>query len=259
MVIVTNWMGEGHPSQGHDTIENLSGCSQPLTNMPRLPKLDDEKLWQCALTHRSYANEHPQTSEHNERLEFLGDAVLGFLVGEFLYQRYPHLNEAQLTRLRSKLVDETQLSQLATALGIGELMRLGKGAIAEGGRSNPALLSDTLEAIVGAYFLEAGIEAVRTFIRSLFQDLADSLALAASATAADPLIDVKNRLQQWALSEFQQTPEYVLLEVSGPDHAREYTFEVRLAGHPYGTGRGRRKQDATKAAAADALKAIGLH
>jgi ribonuclease III len=221
-----------------------------------LPSFNDEQLWRCALTHRSYINEHPGIQEHNERLEFLGDSILGFLVSEFLFQRYPHLSEAQLTRLRANLVDETQLARFATELGIGEYMQLGKGAQKDGGRYNPALLSDTFEAIIGAYFLDAGLAAVREFIRALFCSVADNIAIPPTQTNSQHLIDVKNRFQQWALSEYGSNPEYFLIEEFGPDHAKAFTFGVRVNGIVYGTGTGRRKQDATKAAAEAALKKV---
>lgn len=227
--------------------------------MLNLPILKNQELWLCALTHRSYVNEHSDSDQHNERLEFLGDAVLAFLAGEFLYQRYPHLSEAQLTRLRAKLVDETQLAKFAVQLGIGKLMRLGNGAIKDGGRENPALLSDTFEAIIGAYFLDAGINAVREFVRPLFQSVADILMVSQSEVATTKnLLDPKNRFQQWALANFTQNPEYVIIEESGPDHAKQFTAQVKVQGTVYGSGKGRRKQEATKAAAEAALKTIGL-
>ncbi|ACK72333.1 Ribonuclease III [Gloeothece citriformis PCC 7424] len=227
--------------------------------MLNLPQLKNQQLWLCALTHRSYVNEHLEIKEHNERLEFLGDAVLAFVAGEFLYQRYPHLSEAQLSRLRARLVDETQLAKFAVQLGIGQLMRLGKGAIKDGGRENPALLSDTFEAIIGAYFLDAGIDAVREFVRPLFQSVADILMVAQSEIlTSEKLLDPKNRFQQWTLANFTQNPEYVIIEESGPDHAKEFTAQVKVQGIVYGIGRGRRKQEATKTAAEAALKKIGL-
>jgi ribonuclease-3 len=226
--------------------------------MSKLPTFKNEQLWLCALTHRSYVNEHPEIKEHNERLEFLGDSVLGFIVSEFLYQRYPEMSEAQLTRLRSQLVDETQLSKLASKLGIGELMRLGKGAIKDGSRHNPALLADTLEAIIGAYFLDVGIEATRQFIYSLFSSVAEDILVDKVAGNTTKLVDIKNRFQEWCLAEFSQNPEYFLIDESGPDHAKEFTYGVRINDRIYGVGKGRRKQDATKAAAAAALKIVGL-
>jgi ribonuclease-3 len=228
--------------------------------MIKFPKIRSEKLRLCALTHRSYVNENPDIFEDNERLEFLGDAILGFLVGELLFRRYPQLSEAQLTRLRSNLVDQSQLANLAGELGLGEQIRLGKGAIKDGGRQNPALLSDTLEALVGAYYLDAGLEAVREFVQALFQPIADRLIEPPinSQTPPTHLVDVKNRLQQWSLAQFGQNPEYFLIDESGPDHAKEYILGVRIQNKVYGVGQGRRKQDATKAAALEALRKIGL-
>lgn len=227
--------------------------------MLNLPSFKNQELWLCALTHRSYINENSDSPEHNERLEFLGDAVLAFIAGEFLYQRYPDLSEAQLTRLRAKLVDETQLAKFAVQLGVGKQMRLGKGAIKDRGRENPALLSDTFEAIIGAYFLDAGVDAVRDFVRPLFQSVADILMVSQSESATTRnLLDPKNRFQQWALASFTQNPEYIIVEESGPDHAKQFTAQVIVQGVVYGTGKGHRKQEATKAAAEEALKKVGL-
>lgn len=226
--------------------------------MPQLPTIKEENLLRQALTHRSYVNEHPDAGEHNERLEFLGDAVLGFLIGELLYKRYPEMSEAQLTRLRSNLVDEKQLAKFATQLGIGELIRLGKGAIKEGGRENPSLLSDTFEAYIAAYFLESGIEAVRKFVQPLFMAVADNIVFPQSDTNPKNLVDCKGQFQQWALANFAQNPEYFIIDESGPDHAKEFTAEVRVRKERYGVGTGRRKQDAEKHAAEAALKKLGL-
>ncbi|HBB31099.1 MAG TPA: ribonuclease III [Cyanobacteria bacterium UBA8803] len=226
--------------------------------MLQLPTIKNETLRLSALTHRSYINEHPQAGEHNERLEFLGDAVLGFLVGELLYNRYRDLSEAQLTRLRSNLVDEKQLAKFANQLGIGDLMRLGKGAIKEGGRHNPALLSDTFEAYIAAYFTESGIEAVRIFVQPLFTAVADSIVFPQSDGDSQNLVDCKGKFQQWALAQFVKNPEYFIIDTSGPDHAKEFTAEVRVNDTVYGVGKGRRKQDAEKGAAQAALKKVGL-
>ena len=223
-------------------------------DMRQLPIIKNETLRLNALTHRSYINEYPKAGEHNERLEFLGDAILGFVVGELLYKRYPDLSEAHLTRLRSNLVDEKQLAKFANQLGIGDLMRLGKGADKEGGRQNPALLSDTFEAYIGAYFLESGIDAVRDFIHPLFRRVADSIVFQPSDAEPKNLVDAKGRFQQWTLANFVQNPEYFIIDESGPDHAKEFTAEVRVNGKVYGVGTGRRKQDAEKRAAEAALK-----
>ena len=220
--------------------------------------IKDEKLRMCALTHRSYVNEHPEAGENNERLEFLGDAVLGFLVGEFLYKRYPKISEAEMTRMRSNLVDEKQLAKFATQLDMGKIMRLGKGAIKEGARRNPSLLSDTFEAYIGAYFLESGIEKVGDFVKPLFAPVAESLISSQSNIEGKNLVDFKSRFQQWALEKFVQNPEYIIIAESGPDHAKEFIAEVRVNNTVYGVGTGRSKQNATKSAAEDALKKVGL-
>ena len=226
--------------------------SPKYPNPPTLPTFKSENLWLQALTHRSYANENPG-NEHNERLEFLGDAILQFVVGDFLYRRYPHFAEAELTRLRSQLVDEKQLAKFAQILKIGEFIRLGNGAKKSGEQQNPSLLSDTLEAIIGAYFLDAGLEPVREFIHTLLLGVVEEFQ-----TTNFPKIDDKSRLQQWALAEFgpEGLPEYFLIEETGPDPAWEFTFGVRIQGKVYGQGKGVRKQEATKAAAIAALEKI---
>lgn len=229
----------------------------------KLPLFNNPALFNLALTHRSYVNEHPEAGEDNERLEFLGDAVLGFVVAQMLYQMYPTINEAQLTHMRSRLVDEQQLGKLGAELGLGELMRLGKGAAKDGGRNNPSLLNDTFEATLGAYFLDAGIEAVRSYILEIFQPLAAKLVQGEdtqqNSVQVQPqatFIDSKNRFQQWALANFQTPPEYQIIAESGPDHAKQFTAQVSILGQVYGVGTDRRKQEAEKRAAEAALKAV---
>ncbi|WP_036478374.1 ribonuclease III [Myxosarcina sp. GI1] len=228
---------------------------------PKLPILRDRALFDLALTHRSYVNENSGTFGDNERLEFLGDAVLGFLVGEMLYQLYPKMNEAQLTHLRSRLVDEKQLGKLGAELSLGELMRLGRGAEKMGGRSNPSLLNDTFEAVIGAYFLDAGIDAVRAYVTPIFTALAREQVgdynLGASVRGkTETFIDSKNRFQQWALSNCGTTPTYEIIDATGPDHAKQFTARVLVNGKVYGIGKGRRKQEAQKRAAEIALQQI---
>ncbi len=222
--------------------------------MQKLPIFQDDALLQRSLTHSSYINEHPEFGEDNERLEFLGDAVLNFLSGEFLYKRYPRKPEGELTPLRSALVDESQLAKFAIALNLGPVMHLGRGAEINGGRESPNLLSSTFEALVGAYFLDTGsdIEQVRDFIEPLFQAVVDQLVISAAQ------INFKSRFQAWALAEVGENPKYIVIAQSGPDHAREFTAEVRVADHKYGEGKGHRKQDAEKSAAKQALEALGL-
>lgn len=219
-------------------------------NLPQLPSFSDPVLLATALTHRSYANENPEAGEDNERLEFLGDAVLGFIVGKLLFQRYPHLREGQLTRLRSRLVNnERQLAELALLLGIDRHLRLGNGAERDGGRQNPDLLADAFEAIVGAYCLDAGIEAVRAFLEPLFIPIAD-LCMANAELDANP----KGRFQEWALANLGQIPRYAIVAESEGDEA--FVAEVRVARKCYGRGAGPSKKAAEKAAARAALAKV---
>ncbi len=223
--------------------------------LPPLPVLQDQTLWLQALTHRSFANENPG-NDHNERLEFLGDAILGFVTGEFLFQRYPQFAEAELTRLRSKLVDEPQLAKFAQAFNLGELIRVGRGAQKSGEQYKPSLLSDTLEAIIGAYFLDAGLDPVRQFIHSLLIYALEQTPITTTPNFKTHLIDVKNQLQQWALANIGELPTYFEIAATGPDHAREFTVGVSIQGKVYGEGKGNSKQAASKSAAIAALEYI---
>ena len=229
----------------------------------KIPEFKNPELLKQALTHRSYLNENSGEEEDNESLEFLGDAVLGFLVGELLYRIYKEehdLKPKELTRLRSLLVDEKQLAKFAVQLGIGEKMRLGKGAEKDRGRQNPALLSDTFEAIIGAYFLDSNLTKVRPFVKRLFQPVADDIILPDSEDNSPPndLVDTKGKFQQWALAKFGENPKYESNDGDGPDHAKTFTAEVRVRGKLYGIGKGHRKQEAEKRAAEKALKKVGL-
>jgi ribonuclease III len=218
------------------------------------PRFHDRHFIETALTHRSYLNEHTEVPEHNERLEFLGDALLNFLSGEFLYKRYPDKPEGELTALRAALVEEGQLAKFAVTLELGKLLRLGKGAELEGGRQNANLLSSAFEALIGAYFLDknSDINVVRVYLEPFFESVVDDLVISA------PNDNFKGRFQDWALANMGENPRYTIANQSGPDHDREWEAEVWVGFHKYGDGKGRRKQDAEKAAAYNALKGVGL-
>jgi ribonuclease-3 len=216
-----------------------------------LPKFQDPSLLRRALTHRSYLNEHPEELEDNERLEFLGDAVLDFITGAFLYHRYPEMSEGQLTRLRSALVRTEQLAAFATQVGIGPLMRLGRGEEDAGGRQRLSLLCAAFEAVVGAYFLEVGVEGARQFLEPLFRPAAEDIL------RAEADLDAKSQLQEWAQAELGQTPRYRTVAATGPDHSKEFTVEVCIGDEVYGVGTGPNKQTAAQAAAEAALKRAG--
>lgn len=222
--------------------------------MPSLPRFQNAALLTQAMTHKSYARENLQAGDDNERLEFLGDAILTFLCGEFLFARYPTQPEGTLTSLRASLVDATQLGKFAQALSLQTHLRLGKGVEGSGGRINSRLLSSAFEALVGAYFLDqrSRIEPVREFVLPLFESVVDGLA--------DPTQNVneKSKLQEWSLGQSGPIPAYDIVHESGPDHAKEFTAVVRIGQQVLGQGQGRRKQDAEKAAARDALQQLGL-
>ncbi len=207
----------------------------------------DAGLLRRALTHRSYINEHPDVPEDNERLEFLGDAALDLLSGAWLFRRFPEMDEGELTRLRSVLVRTEQLAEFARELRLGDAILLGRGEDAMGGRQRAALLCDAFEAMIGALYLDAGLEAVDRFMAPRFER--SVLAALNDETVLDP----RSRLQMWAQSELSQTPRYETVETSGPDHAREFVVQVNLGERLAGRGRGRSKQEAAQEAAANAL------
>ena len=218
----------------------------------QLPTFQHPDLWEKAITHRSYYNEHPDLGEDNERLEFLGDAVLGFLVGKLLYETYPQMREGELSRLRSRLVNnEHQLAALALDLKLDRHLRLGKGAEKDNTRQNPEVLSDTFEAVIGAYFLDSGIEAVEAFITPLFAPMAAEIVSNSELDQND-----KGRLQEWALAYFGEIPRYFIVLESGEDHAKEFTAEVRIKNKVYGVGVGENKKMAEKRAAKMALQGM---
>ncbi|MBE8989514.1 ribonuclease III [Nostoc sp. LEGE 12450] len=219
--------------------------------MHKLLIFHNEKLLRQALTHRSYVHENPGEGEHNERLEFLGDALLNFLSGEYLYSCHPEMGEDELTRRRSALVDEKQLAKFAEEVGLDFRMRLGKGAIRDGGYQNPNLLSSTFEAVLGAYYLDndSNIEAVRAIIEPLF-DSVDPKHIVVSRSN----VDSKNRFQEWVQRNVTPNPpKYFTEQIGGPSHAPEFIAKVLVDEKFYGEGKGRNKKEAEKAAAEDAL------
>jgi ribonuclease-3 len=222
----------------------------------KLPPINNQNLLKQALTHSSYANEI-SNQEDNERLEFLGDAVLGFLVAQMLYKQYPELNEAQLTRIRSMLVDQKQLANLAKELNLGSLLHLGKGAQKDEVRNSSAVLSDTFEAIIGAYFLDAGIIAVQDYLEPIFRKKATEIMLL-NQGKNDNLVNAKNRLQEWAIVNLGENPVYNVLKEVGPPHAKTFVVEVKIKNKVYGVGEGLRKQEAEKQAAIEALENLDI-
>jgi ribonuclease III len=212
---------------------------------------DNDVLLQQALTHRSYINEHGDDSiSDNERLEFLGDAVLDFLVGDMLYQRFPDMPEGDLTRLRAALVRTESLAELARDIGLGQALRMGKGEESSGGRERVTNLCATFEAVVGALYLDQEMKAVRTFVTPHLDNLLQQIL----ADSRDR--DARSRLQEWSQAEHNLTPAYRTVSASGPDHQKEFVVEVVIGERSVAHGTGRSKQSAAQSAAREALRLL---
>ncbi|MDP1716378.1 MAG: ribonuclease III [Anaerolineales bacterium] len=201
-----------------------------------------------ALTHRSYANEQFEGVEDNERLEFLGDAVLDFIVGEWAYNRFPEMPEGDLTKIRSSLVRNERLAEFSRRLELGFALRLGRGEKSSGGHLRDNLLGSAFEALIGALYLDSGLEAVKRFMQPLLEWMSPSIL--------DELHDPKSQLQEITQSLKLGTPHYRVINTSGPDHARMYEVEVEIASEVKGRGTGSSKSAAEHAGAKDALEKI---
>ena len=208
---------------------------------------NDPSLLRVALVHGSYTNEYPDLAPvTNERLEFLGDAVLSLVVAARLYTDFPHLDEGEMTKLRAVLVRGNTLARVARSIGLGDHLFLGKGEEASGGRTKPANLAGAMEAVIGAVFLDQGLGAARDFVLGL---LDPELEKAVSRGAAS---SYKSQLQELLQAREQQTPTYHAIEATGPAHDRWFTVEVRLGDTVLGRGSGKSK----KTAETDAARAV---
>jgi ribonuclease-3 len=205
-----------------------------------------------ALTHRSYFNEHREAIEDNERLEFLGDAVLDFMVGAWLYHRFPEMAEGQLTRLRAVLVGNEQLAEFANGINLGAAMLLGHGEAENGGRERLPLLGSTFEALIGAIYLDRDISQVWKFMDPLLETKVRIII--ANQVEHHP----KSILQEWSQSKGYGTPIYRVVGDSGPDHDKYFEVDVLVDDIVYGLGKGHSKQAATKDAAKHALEKLGI-
>ena len=202
-----------------------------------------------ALTHRSFVNEYPAV-EDNERLEFLGDAVLDFIVGAWVYNRFPEMPEGELTKMRSALVRNEQLAKFARKLDLGRALRLGRGESSSGGHDRDNLLGSAFEALVGALYLDAGLGAVNSFVNPILEDAREIIL--------SEIHDPKSQLQEWTQSQKLGSPHYHVVSTSGPDHAVIFVMVVEVAGVAKGHGAGPSKSYAEHAAAQDALKNLGV-
>lgn len=215
-------------------------------------KFNNKDLLKQAFIHRSYINENRSTKlEHNERLEFLGDAVLELIITDYLYKKYPDKNEGDLTAYRSSLVNSVTLSSVAEKIGINSFLLLSKGEAKDTGRARQFILANTFEALVGAIYIDQGYAAADKFIGSQVFDLIDDIV------ANKAFIDAKSRFQETAQEHVGVTPAYKLIKEVGPDHNKIFTVGVFLGDEQIVTGEGKSKQEAEQAAALKALEKKG--
>lgn len=208
-------------------------------------KFDDIKLLRQALTHSSYANEHRMSKfENNERLEFLGDAVLEIITSEFLFRKYNQMLEGELTKFRASIVCEPTLANFSNEIKLGDYLMLGKGEDNSGGRLRASVLSDAVEALIGAIYLEGGLEEARIFVESTLLKDVEKRKL---------FVDSKTHLQEIIQKDSSQSVEYVIIGEKGPDHSKSFEVIATHKGEKIGHGYGRSKKSAEQEAAYDAI------
>ncbi len=209
-------------------------------------------LFQTALTHSSYANEHRERHLHNnERLEFLGDSVLGFVTADYLFNQFRDLPEGELTKLRAAVVCEQTLCEIAKEIGVDTAIKLGHGEENSGGRKRPSILADATEALLGAIYLDGGIEPARKFVMDFVPRKTEE------ARRGGVFKDYKTLLQEIVQKNRQETLEYHLSGESGPDHDKQFTMQLRLNSNVFAVGIGRSKKEAEQMAAKEALRLMG--
>ncbi len=219
-----------------------------MDNFSLLKKtFSDVSLLDMAMTHRSWVNEHKDTMRSNERLEFLGDAILEFVVSEAIYGKFPDKEEGYLTALRSKIVNTVNLARVSSKLNVGFNLKLSKGEEDTGGRTNQSLLADTFEAIIGAVYLDKGLSRCREFINEYVLSDIESIS-------AEPLKDPKSLFQEIVQSKGMPTPVYKVIKEEGPDHNKTFSVNVLVNNKMFGWGTGKSKNEAAQNAASDALK-----
>ena len=209
----------------------------------------DSQVLMLAFVHRSFVNEHRHVHYHNERLEYLGDSILGFLISEHLYLQLPDTPEGDLSYLRSRLVEASSCVRYIQKLGLESYLLLGKGERINPGRGRESILADLFEAIIGAVFLDGGMEAARVFLFRNFSEEIESIL-------KTPVQNWKALLQDFCQKKFQVAPHYVVLNESGPDHIKIFEIQVMVNNEIMGTGHGSSKKEAQQAAAKMALKRI---
>nr|MBI5455565.1 ribonuclease III [Candidatus Levybacteria bacterium] len=215
--------------------------------MTNIPQFKNQKLFEQAFTHRSYLNETKEKLSSNERLEFLGDSILSYVVSGFLYKKYPEYNEGILTNIRSLLVNTKNLAIIAKELNFGSYLKLSKGEAESKGRQNQSLLADCLEAFIGALYLDQGIDSVSEFLNTVLLYKTEDII------KNKPFKDPKSLLQEYVQAKRQNSPMYKVLEELGPSHAKKFKIGAYINGTLVGEGTGNSKREAEENAAQNSL------
>ena len=218
----------------------------------QIPEFINNNLKTLAFTHRSYLNENKKVKQSNERLEFLGDSILSFVVSSYIFEHNPNKDEGDLTSLRSVLTNTQTLYVVAERIGLGNMLLMSQGEEESGGRVNKTILANTYEAVVGGLFIDGGIEKARKFITETI------LSNISEFVDEQGLKDPKSKLQEFMQEKFKVSPEYKILDEHGPDHSKEYTSGVFHESEMIAKGFGKSKQEAEKDAALQALKALNI-
>lgn len=233
-------------------MERLSGEERVADLEGRIGTLlSDKKSALCALTHKSYLNEHPGDGlEDNERLEFLGDAVIDLAISHRLMERFPQADEGELSRLRALIVNEEGLARVARQLTLGPILLLGRGEALDGGAEKSSLLADALEAIIGAIYIATGMDGVLQFVDKHFKEALEGVADGKIG------LDYKSRLQETAQLKLKTMPRYRVVTETGPAHNKLFEVEVMIGEQPYGRATGKSKKEAEQAAARMTLQTL---
>lgn len=228
---------------GYFHVKNIADLEKRLGYI-----FKDKKFLIEALTHRSFYHENPDKADtHNERLEFLGDSILGFVIVEYLFSSDNQFTEAVMAKMKSYLVKESVLSEIASSISLGKYLKLGKGEEATGGRTKKSLLADAIEAVLGAVYIDGGYEKVRELILRLFREKIDTIL------SSGEFHDFKTELQEKTQILFNALPEYRMIKQEGEEHRRIFTVEVFIGDERFGRGSGKSKKEAETLAAKEAL------
>lgn len=214
-------------------------------------KFHDKELFQQALTHSSWINENPNIREDNQRLEFIGDSVLGLMVAHCLFINKQDWNEDALTLMKAEIVKDSNLAIIAEEIGVNEAILLGKGEESNEGRKNPSILAQSVEALIGAIWIDQGLKETQKFIEDhIIRDISSITDI------PEPKQNTKNLLQEYCQEEYQILPDYQIINEEGPAHSKTFTVEVYIHGKPYGKGIGKSRKEAEFMASAEALRTL---